>query len=125
MFVYAIGPIDDWTGWLRPEELFRASIDTSPAASLTVGNDPPGPFEPHRWAQAWSLARIGARELRWEGDIRTGEGPFVSMLPQTEPDRPTPFIIAWKQDNNGMTFIASPFRLLWLEIEGIPWVASN
>jgi hypothetical protein len=24
-------------------------------------------------------------------------------------------MIAWKQGNNGATFVASPFRLLWLE----------
>ena len=125
MFVYAMGPIDDWTGWRKPEELFRARIDTSAAASPMADDDPHGDFEPHRWAQAWTSARAGARELHWEGDIRPGEGPFVTMLPSAEPGVTTPFIIAWKQDNNGMTFIASPFRLPWLEIDGTQWLVHE
>ena len=40
MFVYAMGPIDDWTGWRKPEELFRTSIDTSAAASPMADDIP-------------------------------------------------------------------------------------
>jgi hypothetical protein len=32
-----------------------------------------------------------------------------------EPRLGSDFIIAWKQDNNGQTYVAAPFRLPWLK----------
>jgi hypothetical protein len=54
-----------------------------------------------------------ALEAGWEGDIRHGSGPFVCPLP--DGDCGSEYLIAWKQDNNGSTFIASPFCLPWLK----------
>jgi hypothetical protein len=45
----------------------------------------------------------------WEGDIVNG--PYWIPLP-TEGDEK--FLIAWKQTNNGTSFVASPFSLPWL-----------
>jgi hypothetical protein len=47
----------------------------------------------------------------WEGYIR--EGPYRAPLPCGDPS--CKYMVAWRQDNNGDTFIASPFHLPWLE----------
>jgi hypothetical protein len=67
---------------------------------------------------AYALARL----VHWEGDIR--EGPFVSMLPFPGNNWSAP-IIAWKQDNNGTTFIASPVSLPWVEAVCESWIAMD
>ncbi len=54
-----------------------------------------------------------ARKVGWEGDIR--EGPFIAGLPTDKGGEDGKVMIAWKQDNNGDTFIVSPIRLKWLE----------
>lgn len=54
-----------------------------------------------------------ARSLGWQGDIR--EGPFVAGVPTFEIRNTSLFMVAWKQDDDGLTFIASPVRLPWLE----------
>jgi hypothetical protein len=100
MIVYCITPIDDWRGWLKPEKLFT---DSPRVETL---------YTKKRWEESWILAQKLALEIGWEGDIREGCGPFVSVLPQPDVDN---FLIAWKQDNNGTTFVASPYRLPWLE----------
>ena len=125
MFVYSLSPIDEWRGWQKPEDLFRPAIDTSPEASPTGKDDPLGAFEPHRWARAWTSARAAARKLQWKGDIRPGGGPYVTILPAAEPGGLPLFVIAWKQQDNGTTFVASPVRLSWLEVEGNEWLAPD
>ena len=52
-----------------------------------------------------------ARAKGWEGDTR--QGPFIAGIPTG--DYTTGILIAWKQGNNGITFIASPFKLPWLD----------
>jgi len=125
MFVYSLSPIDDWRGWQRPEDLFRPAIDTSPEASPTGKDDPLGAFEPHRWARAWTSARAAARKLQWKGDIRPGGGPYITILPAAEPGGLPLFVIAWKQQDNGATFVASPVRLSWLEVDGNEWLVPD
>lgn len=106
MYLYVTGPIDDWSGWQKPEEMFRVRVRT----------DLP-PFElSHRdadeWPRLWNQAQDAAGRQGGENDIR--EGPYVSVLPN--PDGfCSEVIIAWKLNNNGTTFIASPFPLPWLE----------
>ena len=53
-------------------------------------------------------------KVGWEGDIR--EGPFIAGLPTNETGNDGHIMIAWKQDNNGDTFVVSPFKLPWLEV---------
>jgi hypothetical protein len=48
----------------------------------------------------------------WEGDIR--EGHFFAGLPVRPGEDPGEVIVGLKQDNNGTTFIWSPFELSWL-----------
>jgi hypothetical protein len=56
--------------------------------------------------------------LGWEGDIRGGfgdsdGGPWFAPLPISNGD--IAYAVAWKQDNNGETFVASSISLPWLE----------
>jgi hypothetical protein len=44
-----------------------------------------------------------------------GGGPWFCPLPPQHDDFECEFLLAWKQDNNGQTFIASPYPLPWLD----------
>lgn len=106
MFVYALGPIDYWGGWTQLKDLMIQDEDPWVYASSLV--------------RRWDLAKEMARHLIWEGDVI--QGPYVSPIPDTGGDVVCEFLIGWKQQNNGTTFIASPFKLPWLEEEACAWV---
>lgn len=99
IFCYAIGPIDFWTAWVKPDSLF-------------------GPHDgaPDREEfEDWLVRAEGlARDLGWEGDRTVG--PLVAGLPGETPGGD--FMVGWKQSNNGATFIASPYQLPWLGSPG-------
>jgi hypothetical protein len=104
MFVYAMGPIENWEGW-RPAE----GASTFGEASIA---------ERAEFREFFSRAREIARELGWEGDI--SEGPFVSALPDPA-QHGSAIMVAWRQSKNGTTFVASPFRIPYLENESWKW----
>ena len=112
MIVYQVCPIYDWSGWHDPRELFRVRVRIFEDFGLFS----------NQWDRAWEQALELGKEAGWEGDIR--EGPFVSVLPEPPGSySAVPFLIAWKQDNNGTTFIASPYELPWIlnECECSAW----
>lgn len=102
MYVYSICPIDMWVGWMTEVEFIRHLKNTIEPSSVESA-----------LAEYQSLkkrAMDAAYEAGWEGDIRPDSGPFVSGIP--DPDCGwSSYMIAWKQDNNGTTFIASPCQL--------------
>jgi hypothetical protein len=104
MIVYSLMPIDFWAGWQKPEVVFCGFVDD----------------ERHQmsdWGPLWEKAKRLAKRVGWEGDIR-GSGPLVTVLPLAPGNYDLPaVIIAWKQDNNGTTFLAAPWRLPWLEAD--------
>ena len=108
MIVYKIGPIDHWNGWHEPSDLFRALSGFGDCEWL----------DPADWERSWNKAQKLALQLGWDGDIRTG--PFVTVLPDQDGSTP-PFLIGWKQDNNGTVFVASPLHLPWLEVNETEW----
>ncbi len=55
-----------------------------------------------------------ARKKYWEGDFRPNYTPRVLWLPDPRRNK-FRYAFAWKQDNNGTTFIVAPFVLPWLE----------
>lgn len=106
MIVYCLNPIDFWHGWMSEAEYRKQIIEN-------YGRDL------HQAASEWDeyldfkeKAFELAKRLGWEGDIRGGDTPDIAGLPADGK-----FMLGWKQDNNGTTFIASPFRLPWLESE--------
>ena len=123
MYVYRLSPIDFWQGWHRAQDLLR--IDPRPGAE---GWEQDCPVDPSSWFQKWQNAQAFARELGWPGDIRPGCGPFVSMIPMGNDASECDYLIAWKEDNNGTTYVASPVPLPHLAEEdrgfGLNWVGS-
>jgi hypothetical protein len=55
-----------------------------------------------------------ARDLGWQGDTR--DGPFIAGMPTFEIRHTSLFLVAWKQNDDGLTFIASPVALPWLAL---------
>lgn len=92
MIVHCLGPIDDWVEWT---ELVAEGEDAL-----------------REFAEFCHLAGL----LGWDGIIR--EGPFLTMLPGTDPDQgyacSRTRAIALKQDNNGTTFVGTYDLLPWL-----------
>jgi len=114
MFAYARGPIDFWDGWLTEDEYL------TPVKKVYSW----GPDAQRNDVEYQDLKKAAfklARKVGWEGDIRPDSGPFVAGLPGDEIGMDGNIMIAWKQDNNGETFIVSPFRLQWLE-DGDNWI---
>jgi hypothetical protein len=98
LFVYDAGIIDDWYGW-------RSFSETHPIAG--VGS------APDELRRRLELTGAAAREMGWEGNVREGAGPYWAPIPLPDEPGASDFIIAWKQDNSGSTFVASPYRLPW------------
>lgn len=103
--IYCVEPIDSWLGW-SDEEQFRSSLDRwcAPANRNVFWT---------LYEQFRDRSQELARDFEWEGDIR--EGPFIAGVPIFPVRNVSLFMIAWKQRNDGRTFIASPVALPWLE----------
>jgi hypothetical protein len=111
MYVYAIAPIDFWYGWTPLTVVLNDASNRADDRGFEIKHRELFDF--------WAAAQKRARALGWEGDIRGcfGEldgGPWFAPLPVNNPGE-TAFMIAWKQDNNGDTFVASSIPLPWLQ----------
>lgn len=106
MFAYSRAPIDFWPGWLK-EDAYLAGLGNVYRAEGEVESA----IEHYNRQKARAFFLAG--KVGWEGDVR--EGPFIAGLPTDEPGEDGKVMIAWKQDNNGDTFVVSPLRLNWLE----------
>jgi hypothetical protein len=103
LIAYRTPPVDWWDGWVKAATVLKAHG----TADFNV------PWiNPQEFSIRWLAAQRAAGQLLWEGDIR--QGPFVCPLPASGDGGPDDYIISWKQDNNGTTFVASP--------EDLPWV---
>jgi hypothetical protein len=106
MFAYQTGPIDVWTGWLTEAQYLdqlAKEEEEGFGSSSSVAK-----YEELR-SQAFDLAK----KAGWEGDIR--QGPFIAGLPTDSIGADGKIMVAWKQDNNGTTFVVSPIKLPWLD----------
>jgi hypothetical protein len=89
MIVHCLGPIDDWDDWTEyvPED----------------------ECDVREFAEACYLAS----RLGWEGDIN--QGPFITAMLRPSGDRSGGArAIAFKQHNNGATFVATYCTMPWL-----------
>jgi hypothetical protein len=82
--------------------------------------NPPEPWnhwwhDPRAVLRRWAAAKDIAADIGFDGKLRSGEGPCVIPLPSGDYD--CGYLIAWKQDNNGSCFIASPYPLPWIARE--------
>lgn len=101
MYVYETNPIDAWDAFVPLEEILgRApSVTTYGRGDLV--------------RQLMFACKAVATLAAWEGDVR--EGPYVIPIPGGEWGAFEPELaFAWKQGNNGTTFIVSPVELPWL-----------
>ncbi len=87
-FYHMIYPIDWWEGWRHWDTL---SFDIH-----------------HDGEEALKDIKAAFIDLGWEGDVR--DGPYVTVIPTDDSYDPQ-YIVAFKQDNNGETFVASPIPL--------------
>lgn len=106
LFVYALSPIDFWPGWMKEADYL---------ASVKNYDDLVGDSFVDDYTILRREALDEAKRVGWEGDIR--EGPFVSGLPSDLGE--IRVMMAWKQDNNGTTWIASPVELAHLKEQRI------
>lgn len=100
MYVYAINPIDCWSGWFPLDEFIKRSDKYDYFLMEDV------------YADLSTAMKIAREQHGWEGDVRAG--PYIAALPTQESGCPE-ILIAWKQDNNGQTFVASQRKLPWLD----------
>ena len=109
LFVYGMEPLDCWDGWtLATDYKFAPSVyfpDLSCGHWLTK----------KEFDAVYSEAQILAKMEGWDGEVR--DGPYISGIPAFPGDGCPQFLIGWKQDNNGTTFVASPIPLKWLEYD--------
>jgi hypothetical protein len=103
--VYQIPPIDFWEYWLT-EKQFKANITKSIAPVNSL-------FSYRRFLNR--AKQIAQEKLGWPGDIAAG--PFIAALAPTCSGDDGRYMIAWKESNNGTTYIASPIELPWIKNE--------
>jgi hypothetical protein len=104
-FVYELAsPIDFWDGFALLED-FTCSDALDDEIAYRAERPPTRAMK----LLAASM-HIASTRGHWEGDIRGG--PFISGLPRD--GYPNALIVAWKQDNNGTTFVGSEIELPWL-----------
>lgn len=105
MIVYHVSPIDFWDGWQTPDQVFlQEQLDDEELVNI-------GGISRNEWEPLWRKAQQLAKKVQFEGDVSFG--PYLSVLPDPDSNG-SALLIAWKQSNNGSTFIASPYPLTWL-----------
>lgn len=101
-YVYSLNPIDWWTGWRETADILRDMRE--------MGDE-------DAWKQFLRevvTATDAAKAVGFDGGLR--ESIHVAPLPraETEPYGDSRWMFGIKQDNNGTTFIVSPYPLVWL-----------
>lgn len=94
---YEIPPIDWWAGTL-PFEMYLMTLH--------------GPDETRAAYALLDQAKELALRQGWEGDMR--EGPFIFATPPDDGCSCFDIGVAWKQDNNGTTYVVTPRAMPWL-----------
>lgn len=110
MYAYHIAPIDFmWDALPTVKEFIKKLHDQYQVSNYEEYNDFPN-FDCRKFLSDLKKGEEIAGKIGWEGDFRIE--PHVFMLPLDELEFVYGF--AWKQDNNGSTFIISPVDLPWL-----------
>jgi hypothetical protein len=120
MIVYQLGPIDVWFGWTPLADVI--ALAAKPIEERVDWCH----FEVAELKGALAHAQRLARRMWWDGKLRQGDGgPYFCPLPENS-FAPRLFLLAWKMDNNGTTYIAAPHRLAWLDDDdGVDWVEDG
>ncbi len=105
--VYKIAPID--FGWKHLRTVKETLTDIASSEGDFHHPDGLNTSNSKHFLEAWESAKAVASIHGWEGDFR--EDPSVFWLP-SEGD--FDYAFAFKQENDGTTFIVSPRALPWL-----------
>lgn len=101
-----MSPID--FGWENLKTLSETIYDISKQGSFLSNDvDTDGV---NSFLNNWNFAKAEAKKCGWEGDFRNT--PNVFWLPSEESFS---YGFVFKHENNGTTFIISPFPLPWIE----------
>ena len=112
VYVYSSGPIDHWDGWTPMSEFLRGlvGLELANKAPFTVAA-----FLAFTLKAAHAIAKEPG--YYWEGDVRGSfgelsmqdyeENMYVALPSGDFPRNLSELSIAWKQDNNGSTFLVS------------------
>jgi len=112
-FAYDLIP-HDWEWEFQPTVAEVAAKFAASDAEKAVHEDPFDPRYLDDFNANFAKAKEEAKNIGWEGDYQTGHAdPRVFFIPNGEGGFSYGF--AWKQVNNGTTFVLSPVRLPHLE----------
>lgn len=110
--VYRVGPIDHGWDFLPTVQSLADEIGALEAREKVMRGHTNlyDGITIDQLTEDWQSAKDAAFAQGWEGDTR--QGPAVMWLPGE-----TGFVYGFifKQDNNGTTFVVSPYILPWME----------
>lgn len=111
MYAYHIGPIDYAWSQLKTVEDTAAEMAAFEARVAVVNAAEVVEYpEVKQFLADWQEAKSLACGEGWEGDFR--QGPVVFWIPE---GGSFAYGFAFKQDNNGSTFVISPVPMPWLD----------
>lgn len=104
MYLYRVEPLDYWDLLIPIESLITENPEYGSSVDLN-----------HLLIQAMEIAyKLSKKpEYLWDGDV---ECIYLFGLPTRPNEASNKFVhgFAWKQLNNGTTFICSPYELPWM-----------
>lgn len=109
---YVSSPIDSWGGLKTIKETVQTlaeEFEGGNCAEWLAECDEATSLDIQEFLANWDSAKVAAKDAGWEGDFR--EPPMVFWLPCETECR---YGFAFKQENNGSTFVVSPLALPWL-----------
>lgn len=115
LFLYTAAPIDYFAGFLPADEYFaRVSKETLDAR-----------YERQARGYVAACLRLLEDHTFYEGPEGCAAGPFVASLPDGSGIPEGRLIVSVKGVNNGTFYLASPFRLPWLEENDEPVIVDR
>jgi hypothetical protein len=104
LYVYRINPMDfGWEAMLTADQ-YRGLIEKE----ISQYDDKAAP----EFEDFYTRSLDAAKKVGWEGDFRPGNEPHIASIPAENSSIPC---LVWKQENDGMTFIAAKVPLAHLE----------
>lgn len=110
MYVYHIAPIDHAWEHLKSVAETAREMAADEAELATMGQRKQESPELAEFLADWEQAKGLAYSENWEGDFR--QGPVVFWVPV---DGTFKYGFAFKQSNNGSSFVISPVPMPWFD----------
>jgi hypothetical protein len=112
LYVYELAPIDIWFAWRRPAEALKDDPEHDTYD---------GPTKDEFVLYFLRAKRLAAELLGYEGKMR--DGPFIAPIVSADGNQ-ADYMIGWKQESNGTTYVASPVDLPHLR-KGNRWAVEQ